>query len=80
MTKELLLILKKTFPKGKIPKDFLKLKIGDLPQWDSLGNFNLLLAIEDFYKIRFTSEEMSEIKSVKQIINSLKKKKLNEKK
>jgi len=79
MTKEILLILKKTFPKGKVSKDFLKLKIGDLPQWDSLGNFNLLLAIEDFYKIRFTTGEMSEIKSVKQIVKSLKKK-LNEKK
>jgi len=79
MMKEILFILKKTFPNGKVPKNFLKLKIGDLPQWDSLGNFNLLLAIEDLYKIRFTTEEMSEIKSVQQIVKSLKKK-LNDRK
>ena len=73
MMKEILFVLKKTFPKGKVPKNFVNLKIGDLPQWDSLGNFNFLLAIEDRFKIRFTTEEMSEIKSVRQIVQSLKK-------
>ena len=73
MKKEVLKILKKTFPKKKIPKNFEKMKIGDLPQWDSLGNFNLLLALEQKFEIRFTTSEMSEINSVKQILIALNK-------
>lgn len=67
-------ILKKTFPNSSIPKKFLNLKIGDLKEWDSLGNFNLLLAIEDTFKIKFSMKELEEIKSVKQLIKKLSKK------
>ena len=34
-----------TFPDAKIPKNIEKLKVGDFDEWDSLGNFNLLLAM-----------------------------------
>ena len=51
--------------------DIVSLKIGDLNDWDSLGNFNLLLAIEQFYKVRFSNEEISGLKSVKEIVSSL---------
>ena len=73
MKKEVLKFLKK-LSKKNIPKNFEKMKIGDLPQWDSLGNFNLLLALEQRFKIRFTTSEMSEINSVKQILIAINKK------
>lgn len=67
-------ILKKVFRKSKIPKKINNLKINDLEEWDSLGNFNLLLAIEDYYKIRFSLDEISKIKSTNEILDYLKKK------
>ena len=41
-----------------IPKDkkISKLKIGDFPQWDSLGNFNLLLEIEKQFSCRIDTK------------------------
>jgi acyl carrier protein len=66
-------VLKKSFPRNKIPKKINNLKINDLEGWDSLGNFNLLLLIEDTYNIRFTQKEISTITSCKEIINFLKK-------
>ena len=48
--------------------------MGDIQEWDSMGNFSLLLNIEKFYKIRFTMEEMSDLKSIKNIKLKLKKK------
>jgi acyl carrier protein len=66
-------ILKKVFKKTKIPKNFKNLKINDLEEWDSLGNFNLLLAIEDYYKVKFSLDEISKIKSIREILDYLKK-------
>ena len=37
------------------PKFSINLKINDFSDWDSLGNFNLLLNVEEFYNFRFTS-------------------------
>ena len=67
-------ILKETFSKSKIPNDISKLKMGDIKEWDSLGNFNLLLAIESEFKIRFSMKEISEIKTIKSLEQNLKKK------
>ena len=67
-------ILKKVFPRSKIKKNIDDLKINSVKEWDSLGNFNLLLEIEKEFKIRFSTDQMSEVKSVKQISRILKKK------
>ena len=67
-------ILKKTFPKAKIPKK-TKLKIGDFPEWDSLGHLNFLLSVEKSFKIKFTMEEMMAIKDLDEIIKSINKRK-----
>jgi|TARA_B100001063_G_C16762954_1_gene556976 acyl carrier protein len=64
-------ILKTTFPDTDIPKNVSNLKMGSIKKWDSLGNFNLLLAIEDQYDIRFSLNEISEIKSIQMIIKAL---------
>jgi acyl carrier protein len=64
-------ILISVFPLSDMPKDIASLKIGDIPDWDSLGNFNLLLAIEDAFNIRFSVDEMSKIQSISQIIEKV---------
>ncbi len=73
-SKEIKNILTEVFPKSKIPKKINGLKINDLKEWDSLGNFNLLLAVEEKYKIKFSMKEISEIKSIKSLLIHLKKK------
>lgn len=73
-SKEIKDILIEVFPKSKIPKKIDGLKINDLKEWDSLGNFNLLLAVEEKYKIKFSMKEISEIKSIKSLLIYLKKK------
>lgn len=65
--------LKNTFSKSKMPKKIDNLKIGDLKQWDSLGNFNLLLEIEKIFNCRFDTKTFNQIKSVKDIKEHLKK-------
>ncbi len=58
-------VLKKTFTKSNIPKKIENLKLGDLEEWDSLGNFNLLLEVEKEFNYRFDTTKFSEMKSVK---------------
>ena len=65
-------ILCEVFSVNKFPKKIQELKYGDFNEWDSLSNFNLLLAVEEFYNIRFTSEEITNIRSVEQLIQILK--------
>ena len=65
--------IKKTFKISKIPKDFKNLKMGDLKKWDSLGNYQLLLAIEKEFNTRFETAIFTEIKSNKEILRALKK-------
>jgi acyl carrier protein len=63
-------VFKKLFSesfKGK----FINLKLGDIEKWDSLGNFNLLLLIEKEFNFRFSNEEISELKSIKEILYTL---------
>ena len=43
-------------------------------KWDSMGNFNVLLAVEKNFKIKFSSNQFNEIKSVKEILKIVKKK------
>ncbi len=67
-------VLKKQFPDLNVTGDVEALTIGSAAKWDSLNHFNLLLLIESSYGIRFTNEEISELKSVGEIRSSLKKK------
>ena len=67
--------LKKIFKSEKIPKDIKKPKFGSFKSWDSLAHLNLLLLIEKEFKIKFPLNEMLEIRSVKQIIFIVQKKK-----
>ena len=69
--KDIQLILQETFPTASLDNDFMHLKMNDIIEWDSLGNFNLLLAFEEFYGVRFSMDEMSELKSVAMIVGVL---------
>lgn len=65
------IILQEVFINSDIPENVQDLKLGDLEEWDSLGNFNFLLAVENFFDIRFELDEIGEIKSVQDVINHL---------
>lgn len=67
-TEKLKIILSSVFPGCQIPEDISSLKLGDLEEWDSLGNFNLLLAVEDEFSIKFDIEDMAVIKSIPDIL------------
>ena len=36
----------------------------DIDKWDSLNNMHLIVAIEDFYKIRFELKEIQSLQNV----------------
>jgi acyl carrier protein len=40
----------------------------DIPEWDSLGHLNLMLALEDAFNISFTVDEMPDLVSVPAIV------------
>ena len=65
--KNLKKILNKVFKKSKIPKNIAKLKLGDIKEWDSLGNFNFILEVENNFKIKFNANDFSKISSIESI-------------
>ena len=60
-------ILIKTFPNSTIPEEIKDLKIGDFQEWDSLGNFNLILAIETEFQIQFDMDDLEKLTSISEI-------------
>ena len=71
---EIRLVLCETFPNSLFPDNITGLEIGDVNEWDSVGNFNFLLAIEEAFQVRFSMDEMSEIKSIYALLLVLEKK------
>lgn len=65
-------ILIETFSKSSIPENIDELKMGDIDEWDSIGNFNLILSIEQKYGVKFKMEDLQNINSVKDIKKLLK--------
>lgn len=66
--------LTEIFKKQKIPKNIKNLKFGSFKNWDSLKHLNLLLLIEVRLKIKFTMTEMSEIKTIKDLLKIIRNK------
>ena len=64
----------KIFKKELNIKVNTKSKMYDFVKWDSMGNFNILLAVEKNFKVKFSSKEFNEIKSFKEILKVVKKK------
>lgn len=64
-------LLRKQFPNSDIPDASGDLAIGSFPEWDSLAHFNFMLLVEENYDVRFSIEEMGELKSLKEIDEAL---------
>lgn len=60
-------LLQNTFRNSVIPDDISDLKMGDFDEWDSLGNFNFILAIEQHFQIQFDISDMENLTSVREI-------------
>jgi acyl carrier protein len=43
----------------------------DIPEWDSLGHLNLMLALEEAFGVSFSVDEMPELVSVKAIVEKV---------
>lgn len=64
-------ILKQTFKNSEIQDDISQLSMGDIEEWDSLGNFNLILAVESHYQIQFDINELETLTSISSIQKAL---------
>lgn len=64
-------ILHQQFPTAKYDPSDPDLGVGSFPEWDSLGTFNILLLVEQEYGVRFNTEEMAELKTIKNIRKKL---------
>lgn len=49
------------------------LAIGDIPQWDSMGNMAIIAAIEENTGIEFPIEDLFELNSVKALVDEIEK-------
>lgn len=49
------------------------LSIGEIPEWDSMGNLNIIQAIEAKFQIDIPMEDLFELTSVKSIIEEVEK-------
>lgn len=56
-------VIREQFPGAKFDPSDPHLGVGSFPEWDSLGTFNLLLLVEQTYGVRFSTEEMAELKT-----------------
>lgn len=65
-------VMEKAFPHTDIPENFNDLMYGEIEEWDSLGNYALLMLIEQEFGFEFTMKELTEIKSIKEIIEKVK--------
>jgi acyl carrier protein len=43
----------------------------DIPEWDSVGHLNLMLALEEAFNVSFSVDEMPELVSVKAIVEKV---------
>jgi acyl carrier protein len=50
---------------------FEDLRMGTIEEWDSLGNLNLLLEVENEFSVRFSTAELSSIDSLVELENYL---------
>ncbi len=51
----------------------LETKREDIPEWDSISHLSLILELESEFQLGLTPDEIEKIKSVKDILNFIKK-------
>lgn len=64
-------VMSKAFPNSEIPKDIEHLMYGSFDEWDSLGNFALLMLVEQEFGIEFSMKDLSEIRSIADLMARL---------
>jgi acyl carrier protein len=65
-------IFQKIVNKKKISdKLFVKLKMDDIKEWDSMQNMHFLLEIEKEFNKKFSFKEMNELNSINKIIKKI---------
>ncbi len=64
-------IFEDTFKVRLNEEKFNKLKINDIPEWDSMGNINFILAMEKEFKIKFSMSEIESLDSIFSIKTNL---------
>ena len=64
-------VLKKQFPNVILNDNLEDLNINSFPEWDSLAHFNFLMLVEETYSVRFSLDEMAELKGLEDIKRSL---------
>lgn len=57
------------FVDSELPECIQDLKMGDLEDWDSLGNFNLILECESRFNVRFPMDALSDCNSIRKILD-----------
>ncbi len=62
-------ILIDLFVDSELPEFIEDLKMGDLEEWDSLGNFNLILECESRFNVRFPMDAISDWNSIRKILD-----------
>ena len=45
--------------------------MGDFDDWDSMGHYAFLLAIEDKFGIRFSTQELTDLNSISEILKTI---------
>ena len=65
-------IFNKIISRKKISDDaFLKLKMDQIKEWDSMQNMHLLLEIERQFNLKFSFKEMNELNSISKILKKI---------
>ena len=57
--------------KKKSENAFLKLKIDQIKEWDSMQNMHFLLEIEKEFDLKFSFKEMNELNSIRKILKRI---------
>ena len=74
MKKKIYKILESIDKKIKIKNYSKNYEVGQIKYWDSLSHLNFMLLLEEKFKIKFTLNEMTNIKSIEEIEKALKQK------
>lgn len=64
-------LAKLTFPTVDVTNTHIG--VGSVPEWDSMAHFSFLLAVEERFGVRFSVEEIAELKTLDQIQSALRK-------
>ncbi len=62
-------------PRDQVTDNF---NYGDVPEWDSMGHMNLMMALEEKFNIQITADTITNLVSIPAIISYLSERKEND--